>query len=299
MMNTQHSQMRQQHPTPYGQQPMPPVPPQHQGGGPPQTGHEDSASLNTGEASEFAPPPQEQPLQLQQHQQQQHQQPQYMQQMGAYGVVPPGGYPGYHYGQMQPQGRVGPPPPPPGAGGYQGPPPGNLHHAQMQVLPGAPYGAQRMYAPPYQHHMMNPQQMGMPSLGAAAASSMMRGGPPPYYGGVGPGMGYGPGYPQHVGGGNPDQDNNMHRNNNMQRGGGRGSAAGRGRHKINRPGRGFQHQNSLNSQDSRSRYSNDASPNGDGGGGDAAGGGGSAERGAPDVSTGAASEGVTPTEAGE
>jgi len=24
-------------------------------------------------------------------------------------------------------------------------------------------------------------------------------------------MGYGPGYPQHVGGGNPDQDNNMHR----------------------------------------------------------------------------------------
>jgi hypothetical protein len=190
MMNAQHSQMRQQYPTPYGQQPMSPVPPPHQVGGPPQSGHEDSASVNTGEASETAPPSQQQPLQQQQQQQQQSQ---YMQQMGAYGVVPPGGFPGYHYGQMQPQGRGGPPPPP-GAGGYQGPPPGNLHHTQMQVLPGAPYGAQRMY-PPYQQHMMNPQQMGMPSLGAAAAANMMRGGPAPYYGGVGPGMGYGVGYP--------------------------------------------------------------------------------------------------------
>jgi len=60
----------------------------------------------------------------------------------------------------------------------------------------------------------------------------------------------------------------------MGHGGGRNSATGRGRHKVNRPGRGFQHHNSLNGQDSRSRYSNDNSPNGDGGGdggGDAAG----------------------------
>ena len=283
--------MLPQYPTPYGQQPMPPVPPQTQSGGPTQAGHEDSTSVNTGEASEAAPPQQQQ-----QHQQQQHQQ--YMQQMGAYGVVPPGGYPGYHYGQMQAQGRAGPPPP--GTGGYQGPPPGNLHHTQMQVLPGGAYGPQRMYAPPYQPHMMNPQHMGIPSLGAAAAASLMRGGPPPYYGGAGPGMGYGAGYPQHGGGGNPDQDAYRDRNSNMQ-GGGRGSgAAGRGRHnKTNRKfsgGRGFHHQNSI---DSKNRH--DASLNGDGGdgGGDAAGGVSSGEQCAPDTSTGAPSEGKVPTDAGE
>ena len=133
--------------------------------------------------------------------------------------------------------------------------------------------------------------MGMPSLGTAAAASMMRGGPSPFYGGVGPRMGHGPRYPQHVGGGNPDQDKNMHRNSNMGHGGGWNSATGRGRHKVNRTGHGFQHQNSL-----------DSSPNGYGGGdsgGDAAGGGGSAEQGAPEVSTEAALEGGTPKEAGE
>jgi hypothetical protein len=82
-----------------------------------------------------------------------------------------------------------------------------------------------MFAPPYYHpHMMYLQHMGIPSLGAATAASLMRGGPPPYYGGGWPGMGYGAGYPQHGGGGNPDQDAYRDRNSNMQ-GGGRVTAS--------------------------------------------------------------------------
>lgn len=304
MMNGQHHQTMQKYPSLYGQQPMlqpmPPVPTQRQGGGLPQPGHEDSASSVTGESSETAPPQQLQPLQQQQ--------PQYTQQMGAYGVIPPGGYPGYHYGQSQSQAGRGVVLP--GTlGGYLSPSvPGNLRHAQMQLLPpGAnPYGAQRMYAPgPYQQHMMNPPQMGVSSLGTSAAANMMRGGPPPSYYGVGPGMGYAVGYSHH-GGGKPDHNNNAYRdrNNSMQRGGGVSNFAGRVRQKGKgkNPGRLYQHQNSQSSQDSRYRQTNEASPSADGsgdGGGDAAGGSGSAEQGAPDVLSGAPLDRGAPKELGK
>jgi hypothetical protein len=56
--------------TPYGQQPMPPVPPQPQSGVSPQAGHENSTSFNTGEASKTAPP--EHQYQQQHHQNMHH-----------------------------------------------------------------------------------------------------------------------------------------------------------------------------------------------------------------------------------
>lgn len=264
MMNPQHHHMREQYPPPYGQQPMPPMPPQHQvvTASPP-PGQEDSTSVTTGEGSETAPQSLQPP-------------PPYMQQPGSYGVVPPGGYPSYHYGQMPPPGRGGPSPPGTGGGSvYQGLPQMH-HHPHMQVMPGLlPYGAlpPRMY--PQSQHMMqqNPQHMGLPSH--APAGMMHRGGPPPPYYGVGvptggpggPSMSYGGGYPLQphggAGGSNLDQDEHGYRNRNsgsMQpggRGGGGGMSGGRGNrgNKNNRKfggrgpgGRGFHHQNSLDSE---------------------------------------------------
>jgi len=252
--------MRQKYQTPYGQL----LPPQHPAVGLP--GQEDASSV-TGESSETAPP----------------HQPQYMQQIGAYGVIPSGSYPGYHYGQMQSQeGRGGGPPPPGVLRGYQGQSvPG---HSQMQVPPGAnPYGSQRIYAPvPYQQHMINSQQIGVPLLGVAAAANIMRVVPPSPYFSVGPGMGYGIGFPQH-GGGYSDHDNSVYRdrNSSMQQGGGGGSFGGRSRHKGKgkAPGRSYQHQNSQSSHESRHHQINDACPNKDDcvSGGDAPGDGNRAE----------------------
>lgn len=244
-INGQHSQMRQKYQTPYGQL----LPPQHPAVGLP--GQEDASSV-TGESSETAPP----------------HQPQYMQQIGAYGVIPSGSYPGYHYGQVQSQeGRGGGPPPPGVLSGYQGQSVPGLSQIQV-VPPGAnPYGSQRIYAPvPYQQHMINSQQIGVPLLGAAAAANIMRVVPPSPYFSVGPGMGYGVGFPQH-GGGNSDHDNSVYRdrNSSMQRGGGGGSFGGRSRHKGKgkAPGRSYQHQNSQSSHESRHHQINDACPNKD------------------------------------
>ena len=160
------------------------------------------------------------------------------------------------------------------------------HHPHMQVVQGmAPYGVPppRMY-PQSQHIMQNPQHMGLPSHSTAVAAGMMhRGGPaPPFYGvgmpGGGPGippMGYGGGYPPQphsgAGGGTLDQDEHGYRNRNngnMPPGGRGGGIGGGGRgnrgNKNNRKfggrgagGKGFHHQNSLDSE------SNDASPGAD------------------------------------
>jgi len=174
-----HPQMRQQYPPgPYGQQPLPPMPPQ-QGGGAPQTtpqGPDDGGSVNTGE-SDNATPSQQQPQQ---------QQP-YMQQPGPYGAPPPGAYPyAPQYGQMQ--------------GRYP------MHPGQQMHQPVLPPGGPR---PMYPQQYMG----GAPQMMSQYPPQHMGGGPmhrnQPYYNG--PPQGYNP---QQHGGNNPDQDNKNRNNNN-------------------------------------------------------------------------------------
>ena len=177
-----HPQMRQQYPPgPYGQQPLPPMPPQ-QGGGAPQTapqGPDDGGSVNTGESDNATP-----------SQQPQQQQP-YMQQPGPYGAPPPGAYPyAPQYGQMQ--------------GRYP------MHPGQQMHQPVLPPGGPR---PMYPQQYMG----GAPQMMSQYPPQHMGGGPmhrnQPYYNG--PPQGYNP---QQHGGNNPDQDNkNRNNNNNNQK----------------------------------------------------------------------------------